>query len=283
LVSNGCNLSVGDQLRIAATAPASASGSMTGNEHRSPTHTKAAPWGAAAIFSRAGCDAGNASAVGARSTMRSRNWSLSAAATSASAPGSRHDDLGFAPVEPYYDNPLPASCTPRWSRRVGSSDNLYSRKHFIGRFNAHLACIKHQLPRRRRMHPAVWRVLITAPLIGSVGLMIVRPFLAPAHHSYVVLAATMLLVLTGVIAALRHRLTFGIWARPVSTRQRQEIQRRVSRDSNFSVLMFLVLLPGVFVLHALGFGKGAVVAASLTAGAVVVVAQFVLRRKSSAT
>lgn len=133
------------------------------------------------------------------------------------------------------------------------------------------------------MYPAVWRVLITALPAGSVGLMVVRPFLAPAHHNYAVLAAIMLLVLTGIIAALRHRLTFGIWVRPVSTRQRQEIQRRVSRDSNFSVLMFLVLLPGVFVLHTLGFGKGAVVVASLTVGAVVVVAQFVLRRKNSAT
>src|SRR3989440_10762200 len=69
-------------IRLTASPSAAA---LTGKEQRSPTQTKAAPSGAAAILSRAGCAAGSASALGARSTMRVRIGSLSAAAVSAAA------------------------------------------------------------------------------------------------------------------------------------------------------------------------------------------------------
>jgi len=58
--------------RIAATAAAILSGAVTGSEQVSPTQTKAALPDTAFSFSCAGCVGDNASADGARSTMRSR-------------------------------------------------------------------------------------------------------------------------------------------------------------------------------------------------------------------
>ena len=83
--------------RTAATASASRAGSSTGSEQVSPTQTNAALPVAAAILSCAGWAAGSASADGARSTMRLRNGSFSAAAAKrvrSSRPG--HHDLGGA-------------------------------------------------------------------------------------------------------------------------------------------------------------------------------------------
>src|SRR5579885_2723273 len=73
-----------DQERIARTAGAISSGAVTGSEQRSPTQTNAAAPRALLSFSCAGCAAGSASV--ARSTMRSRNGSFSAARVSASSP-----------------------------------------------------------------------------------------------------------------------------------------------------------------------------------------------------
>ncbi len=58
--------------RIASTAAAILSGSVTGSEQVSPTQTKAALPAMAFSLSCAGCEGGRASAAGARSTMRSR-------------------------------------------------------------------------------------------------------------------------------------------------------------------------------------------------------------------
>ena len=86
---------------IACANSARRSGSVTGSEQRSPTHTNAAPSGAAAILSRAGCAAGSASAFGARSTMRVESGSRSAAPVSAcgALAGTRHHDLGRAQAQ----------------------------------------------------------------------------------------------------------------------------------------------------------------------------------------
>ncbi len=81
--------------------PRARPGSATGSEQRSPTHTNAAPSGAAAILSRAGCDAGSASALGARSTMRMRNGSLQRRGGQRVGARARpgHDDLRAAQAQ----------------------------------------------------------------------------------------------------------------------------------------------------------------------------------------
>ncbi len=74
---------------------------MIGSEQVAPRHMKAAPSGAEAIFARAGCEAGSASAVGARSTMRSRKREPERGRGEDFGVRARsgHDDLGAAQAQ----------------------------------------------------------------------------------------------------------------------------------------------------------------------------------------
>lgn len=118
------------------------------------------------------------------------------------------------------------------------------------------------------MQALVWNILIGAPLTGSLILIVslmYLPGMAPRHALPIALG---LLAIALAIAAMRNRLTIGSWTRTSTPAQRQLMDARIQRSKKLRPVVFVALLPVVFVMVSLGYGKGAVMIASLICGVV---------------
>lgn len=137
------------------------------------------------------------------------------------------------------------------------------------------------------MPPAIWNIVIGAPLAASVALLaVVRPFLAEPMRIYVVATGIVLFAIAIGAALLRNRLTTGAWTRPISQQQRVEIRSRARASQIMTLATFgalsLVGLPLVFWLRKQGWSKDATLFITLLAGApVLAIALFLARRSGN--
>lgn len=118
------------------------------------------------------------------------------------------------------------------------------------------------------MQAFVLNILIGMPLAGSLILFVLLMYLPGIAPRYALPIALGLVAIALAIAAMRNRLTIGSWARTVSPTQRRLMDARIQRSTKLRPVMFIVLLPVVFVMVSLGYGKGAVMIASLICGVI---------------
>ncbi|WP_136626407.1 hypothetical protein [Bradyrhizobium macuxiense] len=118
------------------------------------------------------------------------------------------------------------------------------------------------------MQALVWNILVGTPLAGSLILFVLLIYLPGIAPRYALPIALGLVAIALAIAAMRNRVTIGSWTRTVTPAQRQLMDARIRRSTKLRPVVFVALLPVVFVMVSLGYGKGAVMIASLVCGAI---------------
>lgn len=130
------------------------------------------------------------------------------------------------------------------------------------------------------MQGLVWNILIGAPLTGSLILFVFLMYLPGIAPRYALPIGLGLFAIGLAIAAMRNRLTIGSWTRTGTQAQRQLMDARIRQSTKLRSVMFVALLPVVFVMVSLGYGRGAVMIASLICGVIFASCSLYLHRLS---